>query len=163
MPHRAPAPCIATVAALVLLAAGCASMNVAEAEVGLTSRLDGDCFEAALRAEKDVIGFRPMPQGTRPGWWFQLADPELYFQGMPTVVASQTDVQGSPIVQLQASFQTDYSNASELREAVVARQQRILHRVVAACANAGVQFGFPRPCGQGEKHSICVRGHLPQD
>ena len=91
MPDRAPVSCLATIAAgaaLALLATGCASMNVAQAEVGQASRLDGDCFEAALRAEKDVIGFRRMPEGTRPAWWFQLADPELYFQGMPSVVAS---------------------------------------------------------------------------
>ena len=147
-------------ALLGLLAVGCAGMNLAAAEVALPARLNDACLEASLRAEKDVVGFRALPQGGKPGWFFQLADPDLSYQEMPSFVASQAMVREGPIVQIEANFVTRRRNGPELREAIGRREQEILSRAVAACSDAEVEFGFARECGKGEKNSICVKGRL---
>jgi hypothetical protein len=135
-------------------------MNLAAAEVSLPARLDDACLEASLRAEKDVIGFRALPHGAKPGWFFQLADPDLTYKEMPSFVASQAMIPEGPIVQIEANFVTRRHNGPELREAIGRREQEILSRAVAACSDAEVEFGFARECGKGEKNSICVKGRL---
>lgn len=151
---------LALLGGLGLLAVGCASMNLAAAEVVLPTHLDDACLEASLRAEKDVVGFRALPQGGRPGWFFQLADPDLSYEEMPSFVVSQPMVPEGPIVQIEANFVTRLHNGRELRENIGRREQEILARAVAACSAAEVEFGFARECGKGEKNSICVKGRL---
>lgn len=147
-------------AAAGLLAMGCASMNLASTEVVLPAPLDDACLEASLRAEPDVIGFRTLPSGGKPRWFFQLADPDLTYKEMPSFVASQVMVPEGPIVQVEANFVTRRGNGPELREAIRRREQQILSRALAACSAAEVEFGLARECGRGEKNSICVKGRL---
>jgi len=127
-----------------------------QASVALLFRLDDGCIAKTLQSDAQVVGFREM----EGGYWFELADPALVEDELPSFLARQRRGPGAePVIDLTSNFRAG-RDAATLRESVMRRQQALLTRVVEMCAGREPHFGLAEVCGKGEENTLCVHGSL---
>lgn len=144
----------------VALVAGCASIQVTQATVALPSRLSGHCIATSLQSETEIAGYREMSEAGAPTYLFEVTNPALVADTPPTfLVRQKSGRDGRPLIEVVADFEVG-RGASELREAMLQRQQAVLSRVLQQCTGRSPQFGGATECGKGEGNTLCVHGEL---
>ncbi len=146
--------------ALSLLALACASTQLVQTELRTGQPLPEDCVMSTVRTETGVVGFREMRIKGRAHYWFQIADPELAGEQMPSQMLTQRAVQDGWALDLAANFEARGRKAQQAREAVLRNQRQMLTRVASECAGAEIDFGPTTVCGRGEENTLCIQGTL---